>query len=166
MTGLRRCIWLVLAGFAMVALPALLADPSEPGGDPISAMDWIAGTWQGDVGGETFWTQYTSPQGGLILSVSKTLGADGRATLFEFERWMTVNGRTTMTPYPAGKQSVDFTLEGWDPKVRKATFVNPQHDFPQSLTYERVGEDSLVIVLKGVERGHAAELRFDLKRVK
>jgi hypothetical protein len=98
--------------------------------------------------------------------MSKTLAPDGQATFFEFERWTMKNGVATMTPYPGGKQSVDFTLDGWNPKVKKAVFVNLKHDFPQSLAYELVSEDNLVIILKGVEGGQTAEVRFDLKRVK
>ncbi len=160
-------------GFALVALlgslvlPALLvADPPAQAEDPLSQMGWIAGTWKGDLGGETFWTQYTPPDGGLILSLSKTLAPDGRATFFEFERWTSQDGSVTMTPYPGGQQSVDFKLQGWDAKVKKAVFANPQHDFPQTLAYELVAEDNLVIQLEGVEGGKPAKLRFDLRRVK
>lgn len=164
---MRRFTIALLALALAASVPAfLLADPDPAPSDPISQMGWIAGTWRGDMGGETFWTHYTPPEGGIILSVSKTLGPDGNATFFEFERWMMKNGAAVMTPYPGGQQSVDFTLEGWDPKVKKAVFANPRHDFPKSLAYELVSEDNLVIVLKGEEGGRAAELRFDLKRMK
>ncbi len=132
----------------------------------IEHLGWLAGTWTGNVGGETFWTQYTPADGGIVLSASKTIGPDGQATFFEFERFMMKNGVATLTPYPGGKPSVDFRIDGHDPKVKKATFVNPEHDFPRSLTYELVAADNLLIVLKGVEGGHAAEMRFDLRRAK
>ena len=65
-----------------------------------------------------------------------------------------------MTPYPGGKKSVSFRLEGHDPAKQSAKFVNADHDFPKALLYERVGEDRLQISLFG--DGPSAAVTFDL----
>ncbi|MFZ5477258.1 MAG: DUF6265 family protein [Myxococcota bacterium] len=140
-------------------VPLALADPASD----LAGLGWLAGEWRGKVDGATFVTAYTSPEGGLVLSVSKTIEG-GRAVFHEFERFEVKDGAVVLTPYPGGRQSVPFTLTGYDPKVRSATFVNAGHDFPTEITYARVADDRLVVTLTGKAAGKSDVVRFELSR--
>ncbi len=64
-----------------------------------------------------------------------------------------------------GKPSTDvFPLADWNPDARRATFANPEHDFPKTLTYHRAADDRLVITLAGDEGGKPRTETYDLRR--
>lgn len=165
MTLLRLacCILLLLSGIAIAAdepVAATVPDtPTNSAGWPImESMTWLEGTWTGD----GFETIYSSPKGGVIVSVSKFYD-DGICVLYEFERWDIADGQVRMTPYPGGKESVSFTLVDFDPSIKRARFENPAHDWPTSLSYERVSETGLLIELAGPDdEGGVHEERFEL----
>lgn len=45
-------------------------------------------------------------------------------------------------------------------------FENPQHDFPQIISYTRIGTDSLVAEISGIRNGQERKQTFPMKRVK
>lgn len=70
-----------------------------------------------------------------------------------------------LTPYPDGKVSVSFRLAGYDLGARRAVFENLAHDFPTRLSYQRVAEDSLTILVSGPGKtGRESVLRYELQR--
>jgi hypothetical protein len=61
-------------------------------------------------------------------------------------------------------QPVKFTMTGVP--GNQLVFVNPQHDFPQKITYTKITEDSIVAEISGMMDGKAASQQFPLKRLK
>ncbi len=45
-------------------------------------------------------------------------------------------------------------------------FENPQHDFPQRISYTRIGSDSLVAEISGVKNEQERKQAFPMKRMK
>jgi len=45
-------------------------------------------------------------------------------------------------------------------------FENPEHDFPQKITYVRITQDSLVAEISGTMNGKAKSQRFPMRRVR
>ncbi len=45
-------------------------------------------------------------------------------------------------------------------------FENPQHDFPQIISYTKIGTDSLVAKISGTKNGQQRQQTFPMKRVK
>jgi hypothetical protein len=131
-----------------------------------SDLAWLEGVWRGRVGGRDFETRYTSPEGGLILSMSKYT-ANGKAVEFEFEQFDERDGTLMLTPYPQGKVSaVTFRVTDFDSKARRAVFENPEHDFPTKIGYQRVAENSLTILVSGPGKdGKEKVIRYELRRV-
>ena len=153
-------VLLPLAALVCWPLPPGWSEEAEaPAPTGIAALTWLAGTWTSD----NFETVYTSPRGGEIVSASKFLQGE-RAVFFDYERFRTQGSDVILTPFPGGKKSVDFALHGFDPKKKRARFVNEAHDFPQSLTYERTGERTLRITLVGEENGTPKKMVLELKR--
>jgi hypothetical protein len=125
----------------------------------IAALAWLAGAWSS----AAFETVYTSPRGGEILSASKFLQGE-RAVFFDYERFVQKGKDVVLTPFPGGRKSVEFLLTDFDPRVKKARFVNEKHDFPKTLTYERTGEKTLRITLTGNEQGVDKKMVLELTR--
>ncbi len=143
-----------------LAMPALAHPPEKKmsADAQLAQLDFLAGTWRND----WFEATYTTPAGGMVLSVNKEF-RDGKVSFFEIERFDVRDGKVTMQPFLNGKQApVAFPLHALAGK--RAHFRNAAHDFPQDLVYERVADDRLLIELTGVEGGQARQLRFDLRR--
>jgi uncharacterized protein DUF6265 len=131
----------------------------------ISDLTWLEGTWRGRVGTRDFEARYSGPEGGIILSASK-YSTNGRPAGFEFERFQEKDGHVVLTPYPDGKESpATFRLTDLDQKTRRAVFENPKHDFPTKISYQRVADDSLTILVSGPGKGGKENIiRYELRR--
>lgn len=140
----------------------LLRLPASP--PSIRDLSWLEGTWQGKVGDRDFEARYSGADGGQVLSASKYT-KNGAAAGFEFERFEELDGTLVLTPFPEGKSSVTFKLAELDPKSRRAIFENLAHDFPTRLSYQRVGDNKLTILLSGPgEDGQEQVLAYSLAR--
>ena len=130
----------------------------------IHDLRWLEGTWRGDIGDRQFEARYTSAEGGQILSASKYT-KDGKPAGFEFERFEEQGDSLVLTPFPEGKSSVSFRLAELDPKGRRAVFENLDHDFPTRLSYQRVEDGKLLILVSGPgEDGQDLVLTYALTR--
>lgn len=159
---MRAFAW--LPAVVLLHFPAPL--PSGPAAHPsISDLAWLEGTWRGRIGARDFETRYTGPEGGVVLSASK-YSTNGKPAGFEFERFEEKNGHVVLIPYPDGKESpATFRLTDFDQKTRRAVFENPKHDFPTKISYQRVAEDSLTILVSGPGKGgKESVIRYELRR--
>jgi uncharacterized protein DUF6265 len=130
----------------------------------ISDLNWLEGTWQGEIGDRQFEARYTSPEGGQVLSASKYT-KDGKPAGFEFERFEEQGDTLVLTPFPEGKSSVAFKLTELDPKNQRVVFENPAHDFPTRISYQRVADNKLLILVSGPgEDGNEQVLTYALDR--
>jgi len=156
----RALIPVILFGFSLSApLPRRLAAPPS-----ITDLSWLEGTWEGEIGDRHFEARYSSPAGGQVLSASKYT-KDGKPAGFEFERFEEQGDSLVLTPYPEGKSSVTFRLTELDPKSRRAVFENPAHDFPTRISYQRIADDKLQILVSGPsEDGTEQVLTYALDR--
>jgi hypothetical protein len=98
--------------------------------------------WGGD-----FHAHYSTPEGGLILSHSRLL-KEGRESFYEFEVFGTMDDEVVwLQPFPGGNKAVGFRLKELDREARKATFEQPEKDYPTRIVYHRTAENELVITL-------------------
>ncbi len=118
----------------------------------IEQLGFLAGNWIGTFPGGRWESAYTTPEGGMILSSSKEFRGD-RVVMIEFEHFMTIEGEVVLTPYPFGKKSsTTFKLTEFDAAKKRVVFANPEHDFPNTIIYERTKPDELVIQVIGTMR--------------
>ncbi len=130
----------------------------------LEALGWLEGHWRGPADEGEWEAIYSSPEGGLILSLNKQI-VDGKLVLFEFEQFRIEEGRVVLAPAPSGRPSpVVFTLTNHDVEARRAVFENPSHDFPQMLTYHRVAEDELRIQVQARREGSLFGFELNLLR--
>jgi hypothetical protein len=138
---------------------------TRPASPPsIRDLAWLEGTWQGKVGERDFEARYSGADGGQVLSASKYT-KEGVAAGFEFERFEELDGTLVLTPFPEGKSSVTFKLGELEPRSRRAVFENLAHDFPTRLSYQRVADNKLTILVSGPgEDGKEQVLTYSLTR--
>lgn len=163
---------IALSTFLVTGLLAAVATPirGQHSGDVetvapekvLAGMDWLAGTWSGDMWGGRFVAYYSTPEGGRILGHSRLL-KEGKEVFYEFEMFEPREQTLHMQPFPGGKRVDGFTLRELDPNARKATFANPEKDYPTRIVYQRVADDALVITLDDPHGDSDKVERFDLR---
>jgi uncharacterized protein DUF6265 len=130
----------------------------------IQDLAWLEGVWQGQIGDRDFEARYSGAEGGQILSASKYT-KDGVPAGFEFERFEEAGDSLVLTPFPEGKSSVTFRLAELDSKRRRVVFENLAHDFPTRISYQRVADNKLTILVSGPgEDGNEQVLTYPLSR--
>ncbi len=106
----------------------------------IAQLAWLAGTWNRADGPVAFQERWTSPAGGAMLAVSRTLKGD-RMVAFEFLRIIERDGSLVYIAQPNGRPPTEFTLTAIT--ADSATFENPLHDFPKMIRYSKRADGSL-----------------------
>ena len=143
---LRLLTLLVLVSVLVALAPLVPRERSQADRD-LADMGWLAGYWAGEMWGGDFHAHYSTPEGGLILSHSRLL-KEGRESFYEFEVFGPASEELVwLQPFPGGKKAVGFKLKELDREARKATFEQPEKDFPTRMVYHRVSDDELVITL-------------------
>ncbi|MGH7534193.1 MAG: hypothetical protein ACREMG_01265, partial [Gemmatimonadales bacterium] len=64
---------------------------------------------------------------------------------------------------PKGQQSASFRLKGLE--RGRALWVNPEHDFPQQISYQKVGADTLRAAIAGPQEGKTLTIGWTMTRV-
>jgi hypothetical protein len=151
---------LACLGFAGPSRHDDVRDTMEP---MVADLHWLAGQWTGSDGESDWEATYSTAKGGMLVGASKEL-RDGKTVMFDFERFYMRGAKLCMTPYPFGRESVEFVLTDFDADAQSAVFENPEHDFPNWFRYQRESEDKLVIELKGAMGGSDVHVRIALSQ--
>lgn len=104
---------------------------------PAESMEWLSGQWCGQFGDAQIEESWTTPVGGMLLGMSRTLAA-GAVQSFEYMRIESRDGKLSFIAQPGGSPPTAFPLSAQD--AQSATFHNAGHDFPQTVRYWREGD--------------------------
>ena len=151
---------LLLAGSA-----AATAQSHRSAQAKIGDLGFMAGCWRGpSAGGAVIDEYYTTPADNMLLGVSRYTKA-GRVVSFEFTT-ITAQGDSdlVLTARPSGQEPADCHLSRLE--SGHAVWTNPQHDFPQVITYRRLGADSLAARIEGPGASGARSMEWKMKRVR
>ncbi len=128
--------WLALSIF--VALPTTAQQGEIP---QLSRLAFMTGCWNGEAGtGTTIEEHYTTPTENVMLGTTRYVSG-GRTVSFELTTIRRDSTGVYLTPYPNGEASDVFRLTRIED--RTVVFENPEHDFPQRITYQQTAEDAL-----------------------
>lgn len=61
-------------------------------------------------------------------------------------------------------KAITFTLTS--SSKNQLVFENPEHDFPQKITYSQITKDSLIAEISGTRKGKQKAIQFPMKRIK
>ena len=128
----------------------------------MTKLGWISGCWKatGNLQSEEHWTKL---DGQSMLGMGRTI-ANGKTVFFEFLQIREQPDGIFYIAQLNGGAPVSFKLV----KVNdsEAIFENPEHDFPQRISYQRVIDGSLMAVIEGQEKGKPKRVEFAMKHVR
>jgi hypothetical protein len=154
-----RRLAVVLAVLCAVLLPAT----ARQSGSAFDKLMWIAGCWEGSMGGGKTQEQWMRPEGNSMLGMSRTV-VNGKTPFFEFLQIKPDGEDIVYLARPQGKEPTAFKLVKLNDSI--AVFENPQHDFPQRIAYQRQIDGSLLAAIEGEEKGKPKRVEFPMKRVR
>ena len=114
--------------FTVAGFFAPIANASEPEG--VAQLAWLAGCWSGE-GGEECWL---APLGGTMLGMNRGPERDGREPAFEFLRIVEAEESVVLLASPSGRYP-PTPFRATEIEEGRVVFANPEHDFPQRITY-------------------------------
>lgn len=132
----------------------------------INKAEWLIGTWE------------TKTSRGSIYETWAKLSDDefsGKSYILKdkdtvaFETIRLVQEQGGLFYIPTVKNQNDGLPVRFAAKTISETqlvFENPQHDFPQIISYTKINADSLVAKISGTKNGEEREQAFPMKRVK
>lgn len=150
----------IAAGSALLVL-MLVAGPAHGQTTPVSALDWMAGSWAGADGRVEHEEYWTVPKGGAMVGVHRTV-RDGRMVEFEFLRIEEQEGTLVYLSMPSGRSpATPFTLKTLE--RGRVVFENLSHDFPHRVIYSRDG-DHLRARIEGTVNGQERSMEWRWSR--
>ncbi|REJ76172.1 MAG: hypothetical protein DWQ47_11180 [Acidobacteria bacterium] len=150
-----RILTLSLFLFALSTQAFAQDEPKKP---TVNDLAWLAGCWTQESGpGRVSYEQWSSP-GGLMIGMARTV-RDGRIVDYEFLKLIEKEGDVYYVAIPARQKETHFKLTSLKEGV--AVFENPDHDFPNTITYTR-GSDKINVRVQGNSNGQVRgfELNF------
>jgi len=148
----------------LVALAAAAARVAEPAAEPvpvpagIAALAWLSGCWVGEAG-EECWLE---PRAGAMLGVNRGAAGGGKAPPFEFLRIVEEDVGLVYQASPGGR-CPPTPFRAVEVAERRVVFANPEHDFPQRITYWLEGSGGDAVLHARVEAESDGEKRgFEL----
>jgi len=157
---MRIPIALLLAGIAAHSLSGLAGPQLQAAdglSDDIGQLAWLAGCWEREGPERHTIEQWTAPRGGMMLGLNQTT-ARGRTIAWEYLRIASVDGRLVLTALPSGQAEGSFdAIELTDSSI---VFSDPGHDFPQTVSYRRQPDGSLLGRIEGTEDGRTRSVDF------
>lgn len=130
---------------------------------PFDKLSWIAGCWQGQMGGGKTQEQWMKPEGNSMLGMSRTVVND-KTPFFEFLQIKRDGEDLVYIARPQGTEPTRFKLVKLNDST--AVFENLQHDFPQRIAYQRQIDGSLIAAIEGEEKGKPKRVEFPMQRVR
>lgn len=132
----------------------------------IQKAEWLLGTWENKTSrGSVYetWDKVSS-----VELAGRSFSIKGKDTLvFETIRLVQEKDRLFYIP-TVRNQNEGLPVRFASVKVSDAAliFENPEHDFPQVISYAGIGADSLMAEISGFRNGQERRQVFPMKRIK
>ncbi|SEL79617.1 DUF6265 family protein [Parapedobacter koreensis] len=134
--------------------------------DEIKKAEWLFGTWENKMPKGSLYETWSQLNDGEFLGKSYFLN-DGDTILFETVRLLEKEQKLYYIVSVANQNDglpVSFASTAVTDNV--LIFENPQHDFPQVITYTKINADSLVAEISGMANGQERKQLFPMKRIR
>jgi hypothetical protein len=160
MSVLKRLFPTGIAFFALfVATPAA----GQSATTVLENLDWMSGCWLSESPRRSIEEHWMRPLGGTLFGVNRTV-AGGRTVASEFLQIREVRPDTLgYVAAPSGQAVTTFLFE--KASEGGVSFWNPDHDFPQRISYKLAATDSLAARIEGEVDGQTRSTEFGFRRV-
>ncbi|MFD2602059.1 DUF6265 family protein [Flavobacterium suzhouense] len=131
----------------------------------IEKANWFLGEWA-NTSNEGELTERWKKENDSVFHGESYFVKENKDTVFaEHVKLWEANGKLTYTvtvPNQNNGEAVDFEMTS--STTNQIVFENPKHDFPNKITYNKVGNDSLVAEISGIQKGKPASEKFAMKK--
>ncbi len=134
-------------------------------------LHWLSGTWFFKEGDDVVYEHWDSVNDSLMQGRSYAIHvkSNGMADtiIFETIQLALKNKKLQYIPTVNGQNGgKPVAFQAVEQSGGKIVFSNPSHDFPQYISYERIGGDSLVAAIWGKQGERDVRQEFKMQRVK
>lgn len=131
----------------------------------LKKAEWLLGTWKNTTSRGVLYETWT--KNGDTEFAGKSYKVRTQDTMvFERIRLVAEENQLFYIPVVGNQnngQPVRFALKKISDK--ELVFENPEHDFPQVISYTKIREDSLVAEISGVRKGETRRQIFPMKKM-
>lgn len=131
--------------------------PQAPAKATAADAAFMSGCWELTRGPRHTVEQWTAPEGGTLLGVSRTV-AGGKTVEFEFLIIREQNGGLEYVAKPSGQPEAVFPAA--KVSAGELVFENTAHDFPQRIIYRKAADGGLAARIEGTMNGTARGIDF------
>lgn len=131
----------------------------------IKKAGWLVGTWENKTKKGSIYETWTKVNNTELLGKSYML-KEKDTVIFETVKLLQEKNNLFYIPTVKDQNNsmpVKFTLTKGTDKL--LVFENPQHDFPQKISYTKINADSLVAQISGLINGKERQQTFPMKRI-
>lgn len=133
----------------------------------IEKANWFLGEWV-NKSAEGELTERWKKENDSVYHGESYFVVGGKDTVFaEHVQLEETKGKLAFTvtvPNQNNEKPVRFEMTSGDDK--QIVFENPKHDYPSKIVYNKVGSDSLVAEIFGIQKGKPASEKFRMKKIK
>jgi hypothetical protein len=136
----------------------LLADESKK----IEGLAWLQGCWSGEGKDRSYTEQWMKPAAQTMIGMSRTIVKD-KTVAYEFLLIrQEANGDIVLIAKPSGQKEATFKMTKL--ADREVVFENPDHDFPQRISYRSPETGVLNAQIDGQLNGKTRSIDFPMKK--
>lgn len=132
----------------------------------ITKADWLIGTWENRTPGGNIYETWNRESDNEFSGMSYIV-QEQDTVLYETIRFVQEQDGLFYIPVVKNQNeglSVRFATKTISDTL--LVFENPQHDFPQIISYTQINSDSLVAEISGTKNGEERRQVFPMKRIK
>jgi len=130
----------------------------------LEKADWFIGNWQNNTAEPNFGEVWKKANDSVFKGKSFIV-KDKQVNFNEFMTLIESKGKLTfIAAVPGQNKEEEVPFEATSVTSDSIVFENPDHDFPNKIVYNKIGEDSLVAVIYGMQKGKPASVKFAMKR--
>lgn len=133
---------------------------------PIDNAMWLIGTWENKTSRGSVYESWKKINENELVGKSYAVkGAD--TIIFETVQLKQEGENLYYIPTVRNQNNGEpVSFKAYTITDHKMVFGNPEHDFPQSVSYTKVNADSLVAEISGVKNGNVRHQTFPMRRLK
>lgn len=132
----------------------------------IEQASWLLGAWFNESAKGVNYEQWKKYNDTIFVGKSYSIQGGDTTSLEHIKLVQNGNEINYVPTIPDQNMGMPVTFKMIFINDDKLVFENPSHDFPQTITYTKLSEDSLVAEISGVIKGEYHAQEFPMRRVK
>lgn len=138
---------------------------NSPTYEQLEKAQWFIGTW-GNTSTEGELTESWRKENDSVFHGESYFVTGGKDTVFaEHVKLQEATGKLSyIVTVPNQNNAEPVQFDATSVTDTQIVFENPKHDYPSKIVYKKVGNDSLVAEIFGIQKGKPASEKFAMKK--